>query len=104
MGSTDISLVAPDPPMYSQKLALVSAILENVTDEVDASSMRIDDYLANPHLAMLMHVAGTDSLTLGLEGAASGCATWPARAPPTMTWWRWSPGPSGRASSGSSCT
>jgi hypothetical protein len=68
MGSTDISLVAPDPPVYSQKKELLARILGEVTDEVDASSMRIDDYLADPDFALLMSIAGADSMTLGLEG------------------------------------
>lgn len=68
MGPTDISLVAPDPPVYSQKKELLARILGEVTDEVDASSMRIDDYLADPDFALLMSIAGADSMTLGLEG------------------------------------
>jgi radical SAM superfamily enzyme YgiQ (UPF0313 family) len=68
MGSTEISLVAPDPPMHTAKKALISGLLENVTGNVDASSMRIDDYIADPDFSMLMSVSGTSSITLGLEG------------------------------------
>jgi radical SAM superfamily enzyme YgiQ (UPF0313 family) len=68
MGSTDISLVAPDPPMHTRKKALIAGLLENVAGRVDASSMRIDDYLADPGFALLLQVSGTTSLTLGLEG------------------------------------
>jgi radical SAM superfamily enzyme YgiQ (UPF0313 family) len=68
MGSVDISLVAPDPPMHTQKKALIAALLENVTDKVDASSMRIDDYTSDPDFALLLNLSGTTSLTLGLEG------------------------------------
>jgi radical SAM superfamily enzyme YgiQ (UPF0313 family) len=68
MGSVDIALVAPDPPVYPQKVDLIARLLAEVDDEVDASSMRIDDYLSNPDLQLLMHIAGTDSITLGLEG------------------------------------
>jgi radical SAM superfamily enzyme YgiQ (UPF0313 family) len=68
MGSVDISLVAPDPPMHTQKKALIAGLLENVTDTVDASSMRIDDYLSDPQFAMLLQVSGVTSVTLGLEG------------------------------------
>jgi Radical SAM proteins, N-terminal/Radical SAM superfamily len=68
MGSTGISLVAPDPPMHSQMKRLVAGLLENVTGKVDASSMRIDDYLSDPDFALLLQVSGTTSLTLGLEG------------------------------------
>jgi radical SAM superfamily enzyme YgiQ (UPF0313 family) len=68
MGSVDISLVAPDPPVHTQVKELLARILGVVTDEVDASSMRIDDYLADHDFALLMSIAGADSLTLGLEG------------------------------------
>jgi len=68
MGSTEISLVAPDPPMHSRKKRLIAELLENVTGQVDASSMRIDDYTGDPDFALLLQVSGTVSLTLGLEG------------------------------------
>jgi radical SAM superfamily enzyme YgiQ (UPF0313 family) len=68
MGSVDIALVAPDPPMHTQRKAVVAALLEQVTDEVDASSMRVDDYLADEDFSLLMAIGGADSLTLGLEG------------------------------------
>jgi hypothetical protein len=68
MGSTGISLVAPDPPMHTQTKRLIAGLLENVTDEVDASSMRIDDFIADPDLSVLMSLAGSDAITLGLEG------------------------------------
>jgi hypothetical protein len=70
MGSTDISLVAPDPPMHTQMKKLVAGLLENVTGKVDASSMRIDDYLSDPDLSLLLQVSGTTALTLGLEAGA----------------------------------
>jgi hypothetical protein len=68
MGSADISLVAPDPPMHTQKKALIAALLEQVTDKVDASSMRIDDYNSDPGFSLLLQVSGTTSVTFGLEG------------------------------------
>ncbi len=68
MGSTDISLVAPDPPMHSRKKRLIAELLENVTGRVDASSMRIDDYIGDPDFSLLLQVSGATSLTLGLEG------------------------------------
>ena len=68
MGSTDISLVAPDPPMHTQKKALIAGLLEHVTSRVDASSMRIDDYTSDPQFALLLQASGATSLTLGLEG------------------------------------
>jgi hypothetical protein len=67
MGAASINLVAPDPPMHTQKRRLIGALLEQVTDEVDASSMRIDDFLAGD-VAMLLSISGTDAITLGLEG------------------------------------
>jgi radical SAM superfamily enzyme YgiQ (UPF0313 family) len=68
MGSVDISLVSPDPPMHRRKKELIARLLEEVTDKVDASSMRIDDYLADPDFALLLQVSGTKAVTLGLEG------------------------------------
>ena len=69
MGSADISLVAPDPPVHTQLKALIAALLEQVTDKVDASSMRIDDFISENHaFGKLMAAAGQVSLTLGLEG------------------------------------
>jgi radical SAM superfamily enzyme YgiQ (UPF0313 family) len=70
MGSVDISLVAPDPPMHTQKKRLIAALLEHVTDRVDASSMRIDDYNNDEDFALLLQVSGTTSITLGLEGGS----------------------------------
>jgi radical SAM superfamily enzyme YgiQ (UPF0313 family) len=68
MGSLDISLVAPDPPMHTQKKALIAALLEQVTDKVDASSMRIDDYISDSDFSLLLQVSGTTAVTFGLEG------------------------------------
>jgi Radical SAM proteins, N-terminal len=68
MGSLDISLVAPDPPVHTQLKALIGGLLEKVTDAVDASSMRIDDFTSDHDFAILMALAGAESLTLGLEG------------------------------------
>ena len=70
MGSVDISLVAPDPPVYTQKKELLARILTDVTDEVDMSSGRVDDYEADSGFALLLSVGGADSLTLGLEGGS----------------------------------
>jgi len=67
MGSADISLVAPNPPSHTRKRALIGALLEQVTGSVNASSMRIDDYLSGD-FSLLLSLAGTDSITLGLEG------------------------------------
>jgi radical SAM superfamily enzyme YgiQ (UPF0313 family) len=67
MGGVDISLVAPDPAMHTGVKRMVAGLLENVTDEVDASSMRLDDFRKGDWTALLT-IGGTDSLTLGLEG------------------------------------
>lgn len=69
MGSTDIALVAPDPPMHTQKRKLIAGLLENVIGQVDASSMRIDDYNGGD-FSLLLQVSGVTSITLGLEGGA----------------------------------
>lgn len=68
MGSLDIKPFGPDFPMYSRKRELITALLENVNDEVDSSSMRIDDYIADEDYTLLMSLGGTDSIALGLEG------------------------------------
>jgi radical SAM superfamily enzyme YgiQ (UPF0313 family) len=70
MGSVDIALVAPDPPVHTEKKRLIAELLENVTDRVDASSMRIDDYIGDGDFALLLNVAGTKSVTLGLEAGS----------------------------------
>lgn len=67
MGSTDISLVAPDPPVHTERTALIAGLMERVTPRVGASSMRIDDYNSGD-FSLLLTVAGTRSITLGLEG------------------------------------
>jgi Radical SAM proteins, N-terminal/Radical SAM superfamily len=68
MGSTELSPFGPDFPMHTQKKALLSRLMEEVSDEVDTSSMRVDDFIADGDYSMLMSVGGTDSITLGLEG------------------------------------
>lgn len=68
MGSVEISPFGPDFPMHTQKKKLLARLMETVSDEVDTSSMRIDDYIADPQYVLLQSLAGMDSLTLGLEG------------------------------------
>ena len=71
MGSLDISLVAPDPPVHTQLKALIAGIMEQVTPWIDASSMRIDDFTSEgAEFARLLKAAGQDSLTLGLEAGS----------------------------------
>lgn len=67
-GGLHVAPFGPDFPMHTQKKALISAILENVTDEVDASSMRVDDFIADPSYILLQAHGGMDSVTLGVEG------------------------------------
>ncbi len=70
MGCADISLVAPDPPVYTQLKALITGLMEQVTSEVDASSMRVDDFTSDPDLSLLLSMAGAQSVTLGAEGGS----------------------------------
>jgi radical SAM superfamily enzyme YgiQ (UPF0313 family) len=68
MGSLEISPFGPDFPMHTEKKALLGALLEQVSDEVSSSSMRVDDFNADPDFSMIMAIGGMDSITLGLEG------------------------------------
>lgn len=67
-GSLELSPFGPDLPMHTAKKALLGGLLENVSDEVDTSSLRVDDYLRDPDYALLLSAGGTDSLTFGVEG------------------------------------
>jgi radical SAM superfamily enzyme YgiQ (UPF0313 family) len=68
MGSLEMSPFGPDFPVHTKKKELLAGLLENVSDEVSSSSMRIDDFNGDPDYAVLMSMGGTDSITLGLEG------------------------------------
>jgi radical SAM superfamily enzyme YgiQ (UPF0313 family) len=67
-GSLEMSPFGPDFPVHTQKKELLAGLLEQVSDEVSSSSMRIDDFNGDPDYAVLMSMGGTDSITLGLEG------------------------------------
>ena len=67
-GSLELSPFGPDLPMHTAKKALLGGLLEAVSDEVDTSSLRVDDYLRDPDYALLLSAGGTDSLTFGVEG------------------------------------
>lgn len=67
-GGVHLAPFGPDFPMHSQKKKLISALLENVTDDIDASSMRVDDFIADPSYILLQAHGGMDSVTLGVEG------------------------------------
>lgn len=67
-GSMYTAPFGPDFPMHTQKKRLVKELLEQVTDEVDASSMRVDDFTDDHGYALLQAHAGMDAVTLGVEG------------------------------------
>ena len=67
-GGLHIAPFSPDFPMHTEKKKLISELLEHVTDEVDASSMRVDDFIADPSYILLQAHGGMDTVTLGVEG------------------------------------
>lgn len=67
-GGIHIAPFSPDFPMYTEKKALIASLLENVTDDIDASSMRVDDFIADSQYITLQAYAGMDTVTLGVEG------------------------------------
>lgn len=67
-GGIHIAPFSPDFPMHSEKKKLIKSLLENVTDDVDASSMRVDDFVADPSYILLQAHGGMDQVTLGVEG------------------------------------
>lgn len=68
MGSTRMAPFMPDLPMHTQRRTLIKSLLENVSDEVDAPTMRVDDYLADDQFILLQVHGGMDTITLGVEG------------------------------------
>lgn len=68
MGATRLAPFAPDFPMYTAKKDLVRRLLAEVSDEVDAPAMRVDDFIADPGFVLLQVAGGMDSVTLGVEG------------------------------------
>jgi radical SAM superfamily enzyme YgiQ (UPF0313 family) len=67
-GALHLAPFSPDFPMHTQKKKLLGSLMEHVTDEIDASSMRVDDFLADGQYITLQAYAGMDSVTLGVEG------------------------------------
>jgi radical SAM superfamily enzyme YgiQ (UPF0313 family) len=67
-GGLHVAPFSPDFPMHTQKKRLISALLKDVTDEVDASSMRVDDFIADTEYILLSAHGGMDQVTLGVEG------------------------------------
>jgi radical SAM superfamily enzyme YgiQ (UPF0313 family) len=68
MGSTRMAPFSPDLPMYTERRRLISELLEKVSDEVDAPSMRVDDFTADNTFILLQVHGGMDSVSLGVEG------------------------------------
>lgn len=68
MGSVRMAPFAPDFPMHTQRKKLIAALLENVSDEVDAPAMRVDDFIADNDFILLQVHGGMDTVTLGVEG------------------------------------
>jgi radical SAM superfamily enzyme YgiQ (UPF0313 family) len=67
-GGLHIAPFSPDFPMHTQKKKLIASLLKSVTDEVDASSMRVDDFIADSEYILLQGHGGMDQVTLGVEG------------------------------------
>jgi radical SAM superfamily enzyme YgiQ (UPF0313 family) len=67
-GGTHISPFGPDFPMHTQKKLLIRDLLEQVVDDVDASSMRVDDFVADGQFALIAAHGGMRTVTLGVEG------------------------------------
>lgn len=68
LGATRLSPFGPDFPMHTEKKTLIASLLENVSDEVDAQAMRVDDFIADDDYILLQVQGGMDGVTLGLEG------------------------------------
>lgn len=68
MGSTNLVPFSPDFPMHTQRNSLIKSLLENVSDEVDAGAMRVDDFIADGDFILLQVHGGLDGVTLGVEG------------------------------------
>ncbi len=68
MGSTRMAPFMPDLPMHTQRRKLIADLLEKVSDEIDAPTMRVDDFVADQDFILLQVHGGMDSITLGVEG------------------------------------
>ncbi len=68
MGSVRMAPFSPDFPMYTQRKKLSAGLLERVSDEVDAATMRVDDFIADDQFILLQVHGGMDAVTLGVEG------------------------------------
>lgn len=70
MGCTRVAPFSPDIPTYTLRKNLIRRILTEVSDEVDAPSMRVDDFVTDPNYVLLQVLGGMDSVTLGVEGSS----------------------------------
>jgi radical SAM superfamily enzyme YgiQ (UPF0313 family) len=70
MGSAELSPFSPDYPMHSLSNTLLARLLGEVTDEIDDTAMRIDDFIRDQGYMLLQATGGADSVTLGLEGGS----------------------------------
>lgn len=68
MGGVRLTPFMPDFPMHTQRKKLIKGLLENVSDEVDSSAMRVDDFIADRDYILLQVHGGMDDVTLGVEG------------------------------------
>lgn len=67
-GGGHLAPFMPDFPMHTNKKALIKALVEKVSDDIDMSSMRVDDFTADPQYVLLQAASGVDTVTLGVEG------------------------------------
>lgn len=68
MGSVRMAPFSPDLPMFTDRKKLIASLLTNVSDEVDAPAMRVDDFIADSDFILLQVHGGMDHVTLGVEG------------------------------------
>ena len=68
VGSVHLAPFSPDFPMHTQRKKLIKELVEKVSDEVDSSSMRVDDFIADGEYIKIQVHSGMDSVTLGVEG------------------------------------
>lgn len=70
-GAARFSPYMPDFPMYTERKNMIREILEQVSDEVDAAAMRVDDFNADKEFILLQVHGGMSGVTLGLEGGSA---------------------------------
>lgn len=70
-GAARFSPYMPDFPMYTERKNMISDILTQVSDEVDAAAMRVDDFNADKEFILLQVHGGMSGVTLGLEGGSA---------------------------------